>query len=120
MKFIINRVVIAFLLVTLAGAAALGKSKKVTISFSSDFKVNGAVIKKGIYDVVFNEQTGELSIVKDQKVIAKTATRQEKRERKAQSNQAVTGTDGELASVSFAGSDQKLIVSMAGMQAGGN
>ncbi|MGH9874618.1 MAG: hypothetical protein ACRD9S_19345 [Pyrinomonadaceae bacterium] len=120
MKFIINRIIVAFLLVTLAGAAALGKSKKVTISFASDFKVNGALIKKGTYDVVFNDQTGELSIVKDEKVIAKTATRQEKRGRKAQSNQAATGTDGELVSISFAGSDQNLIVSMAGMQAGSN
>lgn len=123
MKFIINRLIVAFLLVTLAGAAAFGKSKKVAVSFSADFKVNGTLIKKGTYDVVFDDQTGELSIVKDEKVIAKTATRLEKRDRKARSTEAVIkmeGNETELVSIIFGGSDQNLVVSQAGMQAGGN
>lgn len=121
MKFIVNRVIVAFLLVTLTGVSAFGKTK--TVSFSSDTKVNGTLIKKGTYDVVFNDQTGELSIVKNEKVIAKTATRVEKRDRKARGTEATTRMENneiELVSITFAGSDQSLVVSKAGMQAGGN
>ena len=123
MKSIVNRVIVAFLLVTLAGVAAFGKTKKATVPFSSDFKVNGTLIKKGTYDVVFNEQTGELSIVKNEKVIVKTAARVEKRDRKARGTEAATrmeGNETELVSITFSGSDQNLVVSQAGMQSGGN
>src|ERR1051325_7790833 len=111
MKFIINRLVVAFLLVTLAGVAAMGKTRKASIAFASDFKVNGTLVKKGPCDVIFNDETGELSIVKYRKFVLKAACRQENRGRKTQSDHAVTGADGELASFIFAGSDKNLIVS---------
>ena len=122
MKFV-NRIVVALLLVTLAGAAAFAKSRTETISFRSDIKVNGTLVKSGTYTVAFDEKTGELSILKDSKVIARTATRLEKRGRKASgiefsTRQADMGR--ELTSVAFAGSDQNVVVNQAGMQAGGN
>jgi len=122
MKFL-NRMVVALLLVTLAGAAAFAKNRTERISFKSDIKVNGTLVKSGTYTVAFDEKTGELSILKDSKVIARTATRLEKRGRKASgiefsTRQADTGR--ELTSVAFAGSDQNVVVNQAGMQAGGN
>lgn len=122
MKFV-NRIVVALLLVTLAGAAAFAKSRTETISFKSDIKVKGTLVKSGTYTVAFDEKTGELSILKDSKVIARTATRLEKRGRKASgiefsTRQADMGR--ELTSVAFAGSDQNIVVNQAGMQAGGN
>ena len=123
MQSIINRVIVAFLLVTLTGVAAFGKTKKANVTFSSDTKVNGTLVKKGTYNVVFDDQTGELSIVKNDKVIAKTQTRVEKRDRKARTTEAATrmeGSETELVSITFGGSDQNLVVNQAGMQAGGN
>ena len=123
MKLIVNRVVVAFLLVTLAGAAAFAKTNMGRVSFSSDIRVNGTLVKKGEYDVRFDEKTGELSVEKDGKVVAKTAARLEKRYRKAAGTEVQTileGINQRLVGIAFRGSDQNLVVSSAAMQAGGN
>jgi|SRR5215813_279969 len=122
MKLKFNHVIVGFMLVTLAGAAAVAKTKMGMVSFSSNVSVNGTVVKKGDYDVTFDETTGELSIKKAGKLIAKTATRLEKRDRKAHSlevhtREAEMGV--ELISIAFGGSDQNIVVNQAGMQAGG-
>jgi len=123
MKSIVNRVMVALLLVTLANAAAFAKSKRATVSFLMDTKVNGTLVKSGTYDVVFDEETGELSIVKGSKVIATAATRLEQRERKARStetNTSVEGSETKLISITFGGSDQRVVVNQGGMQMGAN
>ena len=91
------------------------------MSFLMDTKVNGTLVKSGTYDVVFDEETGELSIVKGSKVIATTATRLEQRERKARStetNTSVEGNETKLISITFGGSDQRVVVNQGGMQMG--
>jgi len=122
MKSIINRLMVALLLVTLASAAAFAKGKRVTVSFLTDTKVNGTLVKHGTYDVVFDEETGELSIVKDSKVVVATAsTRLEQREGKARSTETNTIVDGDetrLVSITFAGRDQRVVVNQGGMQMG--
>jgi hypothetical protein len=123
MKFIINRVMVAFLLVTLAGAAAFAKSNTGTVSFSSNIKVNGTLVKKGNYDVRFDEKTGELTVAKDGKVVAKTAARLEKRFRKPAGNEVQTspaGMEQILVAITFGGSNQNIVVNQDGMQAAGN
>src|SRR5215471_20512273 len=114
MKFIVNRLIVGFLLITLVGAAAVAKSKKMgMVSFSSNVRVNGTIVKKGDYDATFDETTGQLSIKKDGKLIAKTAARLEKRDRKThfpevQTREAEMGA--ELISIAFSGSDQNIVV----------
>jgi hypothetical protein len=123
MKLIINGLMVACLLVTLAGATVLGNTRKSIISFSADTKVNGALVKKGKYEATFDDQSGELSIFKGAKLIAKTSARLEKRDRKARDTQVQTileGMDQKLVSITFSGSDENLVVKEAGMQAGGN
>ena len=53
-------------------AAAKDKVKTENVTFASDTMVNGTLVKAGDYQMKFNEQTGELSILKDGKVKAKT------------------------------------------------
>ena len=123
MKSVINRVLVAFLLVTLAGTAAFAKTKMGRVSFTSDIKVNGTLVKKGDYDVTFDEMTGEVSFEKNGKVIAKAAARLERRSRKAggtafETRQAEMGM--ELVSIAFSGSDQNVVLTQMGMQAGRN
>jgi hypothetical protein len=55
MKLIINGLMVACLLVTLAGATVLGNKRKSIISFSADTKVNGALVKKGKYEATFDD-----------------------------------------------------------------
>ena len=123
MKFIINRVIVAFLLVTLAGVAAFAKNKRAHVTFTEATSVNGTIVKQGTYEVVYNEETGELSILKDDKVVAKAATRLEMLGRKANNTEVHTrhvDMGVELVGVTFVGSDQHVLVKQAGMQAGGN
>lgn len=113
MKFIIKRGMVAFLLVTFAGTAAFAKSNMGTVSLPSNTKVNGTLVKKGNYDVRFDEKTGELSVEKNGKVIAKTAARFEKRYNKAAGTEVQTsleGMDQRLVAITFSGSDQNIVV----------
>ncbi len=123
MKRLIKSVMVACLLVTLAGATTFGDTKKSNIAFSTDTSVNGTIVKKGNYRVVFDDQSGELSIFKGGKVIAKTAARIEKRDQKARGTQVLTileGMDQKLVGITFSGSYENVLVGQAGMQAGGN
>jgi len=123
MKSLMKGLMVACLLVNLAGATVLGNTRKSNITFSADTKVNGTLVKKGTYDAVFNDQSGELSIFKGTKLIAKTAARIEKRDKKARSTEVLTaleGMDQKLVSITFSGSYEDLVVNQAGMQAGGN
>ncbi len=77
-------------------------------------KVNGTLLKKGSYDIRFNEETKELSILKNGKVVAKATTRIEKEDAKSDSikySSRANGDSAVLVSVTFGGSDEKLVVS---------
>ena len=123
MKLLFNGLMVACLLVTLAGATAFGNTRNSNIEFSADTKVNGTLVKKGKYEVVFDDQSGELSIFKGAKLIARTTAKLEKRDQKARAAEVQTileGMDQKLVSITFSGSQENLVVGQAGMQAGGN
>jgi hypothetical protein len=123
MKLLIRGLIVACLLVTLAGATAFGNTRKSAIAFSVDTKVNTTIVKKGKYEVVFDDRSGELSIFKGAKLIAKAAARLEKRDQKARRTEVQTileGMDQKLVSITFSGSHENLVVGQAGVQAGGN
>jgi len=123
MKLLIKSLIVASLLVAGVSTSAFGNTKKANIAFSADTKVNGTLVKKGKYEAVFDDQSGELSIFKDAKLIAKTSARLEKRDQKARGTEVQTileGMDQKLVSITFSGSQENLVVGQAGMQAGGN
>jgi len=123
MKLLINGLMIAGLLVTLVGTTAFGNTRKSHIAFSADTRVNGTIVKQGKYEAVFDDQSGELSIFKGAKLIAKTSAKLEKRDQKARTTEVQTireGMDQKLVSITFSGSLENLVVGQAGMQAGGN
>ena len=71
---------IAFALVALCillntAALAGGKSKRVT--FHTDVMVGDTLVKKGNYEVIFDEQTSVLTIKQGNEVVAKTSARLE-------------------------------------------
>ena len=123
MKSVVNRIIVALLLVTMTSVAAVAKSKKTTVTFAVDTKVNETLVKSGTYEVVFNDETGEVSIQKDRKVVAKVTGRLEMRDSKGRSTEIYTITQGDapaFVGLAFSGSDQKVVFNQAGMQAGGN
>jgi hypothetical protein len=116
--------VLAVLMVgALTGVVALAKGKRVQTTFDSDMKVNGTLVKKGTYDVKFDEETGQLSIVKDGKVVVETATRLEPRTNKARNFQLRAirnGDELQLAGVTFGGSDKDVMIANNGASTSGN
>ncbi len=114
MKSFINRIAIAFLIASLASIAVFAKPKKETVSFLTNIKVNGTLVKKGVYDLKFDETTGEISIVKNKKVVARATASVAKRETKAREfeiRSSGSGDDLQLKAITFAGADHDLVIS---------
>ena len=94
-------------------AAAKDKAKSETVTFVSDIMVNGTLVKAGVYQVRYNEQTGELAILKDGKVKAKTTAQLRSRSEKSRDTAVRTQDKGgvaELVSVTFGGAKQDVVV----------
>jgi hypothetical protein len=121
MKSFVNRIAIALVIFALSGLAVFAKSKRETVTFPLNIKVNGTLVKQGTYDIRFNEETKELSILKGGKVVAHATARTEKEATKSKAikfSSSGTGDDRRLVSVTFSGSDEKLVV--AGGEAASN
>lgn len=123
MKSVISKMLAVLMVGALMGVVALAKGKRAQATFDSDIKVNGTLVKKGTYDVKFDEETGQLSIVKNGKVIAEAATRLEPRSNKAsefQLRSVMNGNELQLAGVTFGGSDKDVIIANNGASTSGN
>ena len=123
MKSIVSRVLVIMMVGALASVVAFGKVHKQRMTFASDVKINDTVVKKGSYEVKFDDETGQLSIVKNGKVIAQTMAKLEARAKKASDFQIrSTGTEdgAQLLGVTFGGSDQDVVISKGGAANNGN
>ena len=106
-----------------AFAAARDKVKTENVTFTSDVTVNGTVLKAGDYQIKFNEGTGELAIMKDGKVKAKTTAHLQARSDKARNTSVRTldkGSIAELIGFTFGGSNQDVMVGASGGAVTGN
>jgi len=109
------------LVVLMVGAltcvVALAKVQKHKVTFDNDMKVNGTLVKKGTYDIKFDDATGQLSIEKNGKVVAQAMARVESREKKAndfQLRSTVNGDETQLVGVTFGGSDKDVLITNSG------
>jgi len=101
----------------LTSVVAFAKVHKDKVTFDSDIKVNGTVVKKGTYDVKFDDESGQLSIVKNGKVVAQAMAKLEQREKKAGDFQVRSTTSGDetnLIGVTFSGSDKNVVITGSG------
>jgi hypothetical protein len=113
MKYFLSRIAIALLITSLGSVTAFAKVKKEKVTFPTNIKVNGTVVNKGVYDLKFDDKTGELTIVKDNKVIARATASLEKRENKARQfvlRSAGNGDDLQLTGVTFGGADHDVVI----------
>jgi hypothetical protein len=81
MSKVVNRFIVFVLIGVVANGVASAKTIKKKVTFSDPVVVNGALVKKGDYDVVFDDQTNELTIVKGRKVVARAVAQLEPRDR---------------------------------------
>jgi hypothetical protein len=123
MKSIMNRMLVVLMVGALTGVVALAKVQKHRVTFDSDIKVNGTVVKKGTYDVKFDDQTGQLTIAKNGKVVAQAMAKLEPRAKKANDFQLRSNGSGEemqLTGVTFGGSDKDVVISNSGATSTGS
>src|ERR1041384_3798734 len=109
---------LAIALVASLGVAAKDKTKRKTVEFTQDVMVNGTVLKAGTYDVKFNEETGELSVIKNGKVKATTIAHLEARSNAARDTAVLIANTGgavaEFRGITFGGSNQNVVVGSGG------
>jgi hypothetical protein len=107
----------------LTSVAALAKVHKHKVTFEEDIKVNGTVVKKGSYDVKFDDETNQLSILKNGKVVAQAMAKLESREKKANDFQLRStnkNNEQQLTGVTFGGSDKDVVVITEGASTTGS
>jgi hypothetical protein len=123
MKSIVNRIVVVIMIGALASVAAFAKTQKQRVTFDNDIKVNGTLVKKGNYEVKFDEESGQLSIIKNGKTVAQTMAKLETRAKKANGFQLRSvgeGDQAELVGLTFGGSDKDVVVTGGGATTTGN
>ena len=127
MKVFLKTFMLALLIGALASVSALaagkGKIKTETVTFATNVTVNGTVLKAGVYQLKFNEETSELSILKDGKVKVKTTAHFAPRSDKARNTAVRTlenGNVSELIGFAFGGSNQDLVLGNSGGAVTGN
>jgi len=109
--------VVVMMVAALTSVVALAKVHKQKVTFESDIKVNGTLVKKGTYDVKFNDETGQLSIIKGGKTVAEAMARVETRSKKAndfQMRSTVNGEEQQLTGLTFGGSDKDVVITSGG------
>jgi len=117
MKSIVSKIAAVVMVGALTSVVAFAKVHKEKVTFDSDIKVNGTVVKKGTYDVKFDDESGQLSITKNGKVVAQAMAKLEQREKKANDFQLRSTTNGDetnLVGVTFGGSDKNVVITGSG------
>jgi hypothetical protein len=127
MKVFLKTFMLALLIGALASVSALaagkGKIKTETVTFATNVTVNGTVLKAGVYQLKFNDETSELSILPVGKVTVNTTAHFAPRSDKARNTAVRTlenGNVSELIGFTFGGSNQDLVVGNSGGAVTGN
>jgi len=106
--------VVVLMVGALTSVVAFAKVQRHTVTFDTDIKVNDTLVKKGTYQVKFDDETGRLSIVQNGKTVAQAMTRVENRSKKASDfvlRSEVNGDTTQLTGVTFGGSDKNVLIS---------
>ena len=123
MKSIVTRMLVVLMVGALTSVAALAKVHKNKVTFDEDIKVNGTVVKRGTYEVKFDDETGQLSIAKNGKVVAQAMARVEQRAKKAndfQLRSVNSENEQRLVGVTFGGSDKDIVITNSGSSTTGS
>jgi hypothetical protein len=123
MKSFVNKMLAVLMVGALTSVVAFAKTQKQRVTFENDIKVNGTLVKKGTYEVKFDDQTGQLAIMKNGKVVAEANAKLEQRAKKAsdfQVRSTVNGNETQLIGVTFGGSDKDVMIANNGASTSGS
>ena len=123
MKSMVSKVMAVVMVGALTSVVAFAKVHKQKVTFENDIKVNGTLVKKGTYDVKFDDATGQLAIVKNGKTVAQAMAKLEQREKKAndfQLRSTGSGDEAQLTGITFGGSDKDVVITNSGSSSTGS
>lgn len=122
MKTILSRLTVLLVVGALSSVVAFAKVHKQRVTFTSDIKVNNTLVKKGTYEVKFDDEAGQLSVLKNGKVIAQSMAKLEQRDGKAGEFRwrSTSGDDAQLLGVTFGGQDKEVVITNSAAQSSGN
>ena len=122
MKTILSRLAVVLVVGALSSVVALAKVHKHKVTFNGDIKINNTLVKKGTYDVKFDDEAGQFTVLKNGKVIVQSMAKTEQRDKKAADfrMRSTSGDDAQLLGVQFGGEDKEVIISTNGAQSSGN
>lgn len=107
----------ALALCALMSTLGFAKGKSEDLRLPQDVMINGTLVKKGDYKLKFDEQTGELLLLKGKKVVARTSARLEKREKEAARTEFGIIPQGDakaLSSITFRGERETIVMHETG------
>ncbi|MEY4166441.1 MAG: hypothetical protein ACOYLF_07335 [Blastocatellia bacterium] len=113
-RILLSLVAVGLIMAGLATADAKDRSK--TITFLNDVTVNGTVVSKGTYDVKFDSETNEVSILRNGRLVATTKVEVKLTDRKNPHNSAAfveRDAARVLTSITFEGDKRILLVNPA-------
>jgi len=123
MKSMVNRMVAILMVAALTSVVTFAKVSKQRVTIENDVKVNGTLVKKGNYEVKFDDETGQLTIAKNGKTVVQAMAKVQPREKKAndfQLRSTVNGDETQLTGVTFGGSDKDIVITNSGSTTTGN
>jgi hypothetical protein len=99
MRNMFGKFVIILSIVAMVSLSAFAKPTSKEVTFASDITVNGTMVKAGTYRAVFDDATGQLSIMKGNKTVATAPATLAKNEKSSAGPVAYETNNGNLTSV---------------------
>ncbi|MBX7222435.1 MAG: hypothetical protein K1Y36_20975 [Blastocatellia bacterium] len=123
MKNLMTRTLIALATLTLTGSMAFAAGAgdiKEELTFTKDMTINGVLVKKGTYNVRFNEKTGEVAILQGKNEVVRTSARLVDRKGKSHRTEITyteNGSTRNLQEIAFDGDSQSISIGNNGAAA---
>ena len=106
---LVNRAVALLVMCAVTSLPASAGTIVKKVKFLRDVTVGGTLIKAGTYKVLYDDQTGELTITKGGKTVAKAPARIEKLKRLDENSYSFRNDNNALMSVAFKGGNLAVI-----------
>ena len=113
MKHLVTRVIVILSISLFVSLSVFAQGQGKDLTLQHDVMVNGTMVKKGNYKIVFDEKRGELALVKGNNVVAKAPAHHQERATKANDTLVKLGEKDSqhvLKSITMAGENQTIIV----------
>jgi len=113
MKRVFNLVMVLVASVVFFNGSAYAEGKGKTVDISKDVVVNGTEVKKGKYEITFDEEKQEVSIWKGDKLVAKSNARKGLLKNKSAVNQLMTTKQNQndmLKGIILAGEQETILI----------